>query len=131
MPLAYFCRCFKIKKTFKIFFILSVCGHVDLIDYLQERGAKLNRPDAHNAFALHYAAQMCGAKPGDDTDPKVGRKILSKLLQKDVDVDCRDQDKRTPLIWAASSGNYREESHSYCAGKYRTMYKSNNIGIDS
>ena len=84
--------------------MLTVCGHADLIDYLQSQGTKLNRPDNHNAFALHYAAQMAGAKRGSDVDPKVGKRVLDKLLTKDVDVDCRDQDKRTPLVWAASSG---------------------------
>ena len=83
---------------------VAVCGHADLIDYLQSQGTKLNRPDKHNAFALHYAAQMAGAKRGEEVDPKVGKRVLAKLLTKDVDVDCRDQDKRTPLVWAASSG---------------------------
>ena len=77
---------------------------MSLIDFLQSKGVKLNRPDAHNAFALHYAAQMAGSRRGDETDPRVGKKVLDKLLTKDVDVDCRDKDKRTPLIWASSSG---------------------------
>ena len=80
---------------------------MSLIDFLQSKGVKLNRPDAHNAFALHYAAQMAGSRRGDETDPRVGKKVLDKLLTKDVDVDCRDKDKRTPLIWASSSGQGR------------------------
>lgn len=107
----------KSNKFISCICVLSVCGHVDLIDFLQERGAKLNRPDSHNAFPLHYAAQMCGSKAGEDADPRVGRRMLQKLLQKDVDVDCRDQDKRTPLIWAASSGKYHWYSVDYAKVK--------------
>ena len=83
--------------------VFPVCGHVHLIDLLQSEGAALSSPDTHNAYPLHYAAQMCGAS-GDGADPKLGLKMLNKLLSKKVNVDCSDQDLRTPLLWAASSG---------------------------
>ena len=84
-------------------FLFSVCGHVDLIDLLQSEGAEVSCPDIHHAYPLHYAAQMCGAT-GEGADPKSGLKMLSKLLMYDAEVDCKDQDNRTPLLWAASSG---------------------------
>ena len=80
-----------------------MCGHTELLDTLQGAGADLSRPDAHHAFPLHYAAQMCGAT-GDGADPKLGLRVLNKLLQRKVDPDCLDQDQRAPLLRAASSG---------------------------
>lgn len=47
-------------------------GHVELIDYLLSKGAKLNRPDKDNAFALHYAVQLCAQE---------GKIILKSCLQ--------------------------------------------------
>lgn len=83
--------------------IISVCGHIELVDLLESEGASLSSPDTHKAFPLHYAAQMCGTT-GEGADPKMGLKMLNKLLSKKCHVDCADQDLRTPLLWAASSG---------------------------
>ena len=82
-----------------------MCGHVDLIELLQVEGAALAVADTHNAYPLHYAAQMCGAT-GDGADPDLGLQTMNKLLAKKVPVDSMDQDERTPLLWAASSGLY-------------------------
>ncbi len=84
-------------------FLPSVCGHTDLIDLLENNGAELSRADVNEAYPLHYAAQMCGPA-GEEADPKLGIKTLKKLLTKRLDFDCPDQDQRTPLLWAASSG---------------------------
>ena len=82
---------------------VSVCGHVVLIDLLGSYGADMSHPDSHNAVPLHYAAQMC-AISGKDSDSRLGLLMLHKLLSKKVKVDYADQDERTPLLWAASSG---------------------------
>ncbi|KAI0207561.1 hypothetical protein LSAT2_007772 [Lamellibrachia satsuma] len=82
----------------------TVCGHVVLIDLLESFGANMSYPDSHQAVPLHYAAQMC-ALPGEDSDSRLGLLMLHKLLSKKLKVDCADEDKRTPLLWAASSGS--------------------------
>jgi ankyrin repeat protein len=59
---------------------------------------------------LHYAAQL--STPSDANNPQSpdgiarGLQVIDKLLSKQVDVDCRDEDQRTPLLWAASAGLY-------------------------
>ena len=80
-----------------------MCGHVVLIDLLESFRANMSHPDSHQAVPLHYAAQMC-ALPGENSDSRLGILMLHKLLQKKVKVDCVDEDLRTPLLWAASSG---------------------------
>jgi ankyrin repeat protein len=92
------------------FFFHTVCGHVELIDLLLEEGAALSVADGHSAYPLHYAAQMTGAN-GEGSDPELGLQTLNKLLSKNVPVDCIDQDERTPLLWAASSGEHHLINH--------------------
>lgn len=83
-----------------------MCGHYELIDVLEKEGAALAVADGHNAYPLHYAAQMTGTN-GEGSDPELGLQTLNRLLSKNVPVDSIDQDERTPLLWAASSGGLR------------------------
>ncbi len=46
----------------KLVCFISVCGHLDIIDLLEEHECDLEQPDAHHAYPIHYAAQMCGNK---------------------------------------------------------------------
>ena len=67
-----------------------MCGHIDLVDLLDSEGADFNSADQHLARPLHYAAQMCGGE-GETADPKLGLRLLNKLLTKKLDVDAQDQ----------------------------------------
>ena len=87
--------------------IISVCGHLDVIDFLHKEGANFACQDIHKAYPLHYAAQMCGNKD-EGADAKLGLAVLHKLIKLGVPVDCEDQDARQPLLWAASSGQCSE-----------------------
>lgn len=91
----------------KFLFLLSVCGHVDMIDVLEPEGADLNSCDIHEAYPLHYAAQMCGQHT-EASDPKLGMKILNKLLSKKVDVDATD------LVCMLVGGGGRNEVSIRC-----------------
>ena len=84
--------------------VFAVCGQVDVIDLLISHNAVVSSPDIHNAYPIHYAAQMCGLSSDDGLEPGAGLAVLKKLLQKRVPVDCLDKDRRQPLLWAASAG---------------------------
>ena len=74
-----------------IAFVSPVCGHVDLVDVLESEGVDFNAADQHLARPLHYAAQMCGGQ-GETADPKLGLKLLNKLLSKNnIDLNATDQ----------------------------------------
>ena len=80
-----------------------MCGHLEILDILIEAGAELSTPDSHNAYPIHYAAQMNG-KDNSHSDQKIGEKVLKKLLDSGVPYDVTDKDGRQPLLWAASAG---------------------------
>ncbi|XP_060077666.1 uncharacterized protein LOC132557186 [Ylistrum balloti] len=82
----------------------KVCGHLEVLEILLENGADVSRADSHEAFPIHYAAQMNGKENGH-TDPKIGEKVLRKLIENGVPMDVLDKDGRQPLLWAASAGN--------------------------
>lgn len=82
---------------------LPVCGHLEILDILIDNGAELSSADSHNAYPIHYAAQMNG-KDSNHADSKVGEKVLKKLLDSGVPHDVTDKDGRQPLLWAASAG---------------------------
>ena len=71
-----------------------------MIDLMDSLGVDFSSADNHGATSLHYAAQLIGEQGGSGSV-----RVLQKLLSKRVDVDSRDSTQRTPLIWAASSGN--------------------------
>ncbi|XP_069117385.1 inversin-like isoform X4 [Argopecten irradians] len=82
----------------------KVCGHLEVLEILLENGADVSRADSHEAYPIHYAAQMNGKENGH-TDPKIGEKVLRKLVENGVPMDVLDKDGRQPLLWAASAGN--------------------------
>ena len=90
----------KIKGSFYIF---SVCTHLEILDVLIEQDAELSKCDNHNAYPIHYAAQMNGRDNGH-SDAKIGEKVLKKLLDSGIPCDVLDKDRRQPLLWAASAG---------------------------
>lgn len=81
-----------------------MCGHLDVLDILLENGADVSKPDAHEAFPIHYAAQMNSTESGH-ADHRIGEKVLKKILDYGVPYDVVDKDGRQPLLWAASAGN--------------------------
>ena len=69
--------------------------------------------DVYGAFPIHYASQLSGVNSANDEtiiDPIRGLAILKKLIELNVDVDCTDEQKRTPFLWAASAGERRQTS---------------------
>ncbi|CAF3287761.1 unnamed protein product [Rotaria sp. Silwood2] len=77
---------------------ITVCGHVDLFDILVQYQAPIHTSDIYGAFPIHYASQLCG-----NNDPAKNLTILKKLIDNNADVNCLDEQKRTPFIWAASA----------------------------
>ncbi|CAF4599735.1 unnamed protein product [Rotaria sp. Silwood1] len=77
---------------------ITVCGHLDLFDILVQYEAPVHTSDIYGAFPIHYASQLCG-----NNDPAKSLAILKKLIDNNVDVNCLDEQKRTPFIWAASA----------------------------
>ena len=67
--------------------------------------------DVHGATPLHYAAQLTDTPSPPDGDTRRLR-VIDKLLSKQVNIDRRDEDKRTPLLWAASAG---QQSLNFCS----------------
>lgn len=85
----------------------TVCGEINCLQILIEAGANPSTPDIHGAYPIHYCAQMCSPHSGIciENDSNIGLAVLHKLLQSGgVDVNCADNDGRTPLLWAASAG---------------------------
>ncbi|RUS86553.1 hypothetical protein EGW08_005692, partial [Elysia chlorotica] len=80
------------------------CGHADVLDLLIENGADVSAPDKHQAFPIHYAAQMM-SKGGSATDSEGSLHILKTLLKHKASPEAEDKDKRTPVLWAASAGS--------------------------
>ncbi|XP_022083184.1 inversin-A-like isoform X2 [Acanthaster planci] len=83
----------------------TVCGLYNVIALLIESGCNPATPDAHGAYPIHYATQMCS---GDPSTAATGLRCLQALLRKGgSSVNCTDTGGKTPLLWAASSGNVR------------------------
>ena len=83
---------------------------MNALKLLCQRGADVSLVDTDGATALHYAAQLSASHPGDSprSDPSAvaaGLAALKVLLSSGIDPDGRDEDGRTPLMWAATSGN--------------------------
>ncbi|KAI6218015.1 hypothetical protein M3Y99_01735400 [Aphelenchoides fujianensis] len=76
-----------------------VCGQLESLEELLKASAPITTPDIHGAHPLHYAVTL------DDMSPERVEAILSALLKVTKNVNCRDGDDRTPLLWAASCGN--------------------------
>lgn len=81
----------------------TVCGEIECLTILHDAGASATVPDIHGAHPIHYASQSHFGSAKD-----VGLRILKELLIVAPDErDCKDKDGRTPLLWAASSGELR------------------------
>jgi ankyrin repeat protein len=59
----------------------------------------IHKADIYGAYPIHYAAQLCG-----DEHSNKGLEILKKLIEYNADINCRDEQKRTPFIWATTAG---------------------------
>ena len=88
-----------------IFSLFSVCGESDVLEILINSGGDPNTPDIHQAYPIHYAAQMCGPNSEMGNETKVGLQILRKLISLGVNVNVTDHEDRQPLTWAAGSGS--------------------------
>ncbi|CAF3394398.1 unnamed protein product [Rotaria sp. Silwood1] len=104
---------------------ITVCGHLHLFDILIQYKAPLHTPDIHGVFPIHYASQLCDVSVNKDLkiDSEKGLAILQKFMDYRVDIDCIDEQQRTPFMWAASAGNIEE---------LRLLYKygANQLHVD-
>ena len=118
----------------------TVCGELECLAVLLDTGtAEVSTPDIYGAHPLHYATQFfpTGAdlerrngtglsgygfnyyygvtnKQKYSTRRANGLRILHYLLsQMNVDVNCTDNEGRTPLLWAASSGELFDKFFLY------------------
>lgn len=60
----------------------------------------IHTADIYGAYPIHYAAQLCA-----DEQTRKGLEVLKRLIELNVDVNCLDEQKRTPFMWAASAGD--------------------------
>ena len=98
-----------------------MCGRNTILDVLFEHGAELSVADQHQACPMHYAAQLIKINAITTTNSSVDNekpnslqcevqpppfdvRILQKLLSYKVQLQVKDKDGRSPLIWAASAG---------------------------
>ncbi len=79
--------------------IILVCGHVDLFDIIMAYPTSIQTADIYGAYPIHYASHLCG-----DEHSNKGLEILKKLIEYNADINCLDEQKRTPFIWAANAG---------------------------
>ncbi|XP_023232253.1 titin homolog [Centruroides sculpturatus] len=80
----------------------TVCADVESLEILIDAGAKISTSDIHGAHPMHYVAQMSGRY---NPNRRAALGVLRLLLQHGAQVDCRDQEGRQPLLWAACSGS--------------------------
>ncbi|XP_067124218.1 uncharacterized protein [Centruroides vittatus] len=80
----------------------TVCADVESLEILIDAGAKISTSDIHGAHPIHYVAQMSGRY---NPNRRAALGVLRLLLQHGAQVDCRDQEGRQPLLWAACSGS--------------------------
>lgn len=77
-------------------------GHLNIVELLLVKGAKVNEVDYKRRNVLHNIA----AGPRDErTSGTLGLKIASHLLQAGVDVDATDELGRTALHWSTVTDN--------------------------
>ena len=84
-----------------------VSGHTDVLACLGEYGANLSLPDVNGAHPLHYAVQLCSTATVDgDLNENImirGMDCIRVLLERGCQVDVRDNEERTPLMWAVTA----------------------------
>ena len=74
---------------------IVVTSNTTCMNILIKAGARLDIPDAHQAYPLHYAAQM--------EENEKNSSVLNILLQNKA-ISLPDKDQRLPILWAASAG---------------------------
>ena len=79
---------------------------METLTLLCEKGANINTEDIHGAYPIHYAAQLCGpSSESTSSNSRLSLIALRKLLLNGINMDVKDKDGRSPLLWAASAGS--------------------------
>uniref|UniRef100_A0A915EJ02 Uncharacterized protein n=1 Tax=Ditylenchus dipsaci TaxID=166011 RepID=A0A915EJ02_9BILA len=100
-----------------------VCGQLETLIYLLKHGAPSNLPDAHGAYPLHYATVI------EDVSVERASTMLHVLLKQGDNVNCVDNDNRTPLLWASSNGNVEGFKSLVQAGANKLAVDRDRLGV--
>ena len=73
---------------------------MDLLDIVLNYPTSIHTADIYGAYPIHYAAQLCTGE-----QMRKGLEMLKKLIECNAEVNCLDEQKRTPFVWAASAGD--------------------------
>jgi ankyrin repeat protein len=80
------------KEGFTAIHLAAFTGNLSIIRFLEIHGGDIYADNNYNLNALHVAAQ--GNQPA----------AVVYFLDKNVDINCRDKVKSTPLHWACYAG---------------------------
>ncbi|MFH4973669.1 hypothetical protein AB6A40_000378 [Gnathostoma spinigerum] len=100
-----------------------VCGQIEIVEFLLQEGASINACDAQEAQALHYATIA------DDIPTERALSILHILLKHGANVNAKDLDGRTPVLWAASNGSMEALTSLLQSGGDRYTQDRDQLGV--
>ena len=75
---------------------------MELFDILIQYNVSVHTADVYGAYPVHYASQLSEI---EIIEKEKSWAILKKLIEHNVDIECRDEQGRTPFLWAASVGS--------------------------
>lgn len=86
-------------------------GHIPALQLLLERGADVNSRDLERRTVLHNLAadkkKSAAGEKHDRSSDKKGKwdhRVVAMILERPIDVNARDDRKRTALHWACATG---------------------------
>ncbi|OTA97985.1 hypothetical protein M426DRAFT_37785, partial [Hypoxylon sp. CI-4A] len=75
----------------------AICGHINVIKFLHERGANINARTSHGHLPLHLAV-MNGHFEAE---------VVRALINRGADLNCAGRFGDTPLMYAAWKGQWQ------------------------
>jgi ankyrin repeat protein len=87
----------KFKRT--VLFLAAAKGHIATVRLLLEAGTDVNVKDVNEQNVMLFLASEKPEKPG-----RWGKEVVQLLLGTHIDLEVKDKDDRTSLLWAAATG---------------------------